>query len=120
MTKIPFYHADAFTDVPFRGNPAATCLLEKDLPETLMQQIALENNLPETAFLLQIAEGYNLRWFTPTTELKLCGHGTLAAAHILWEKGLLQPNQPARFFTQSGLLQVNKKEEWRGWSCSEG
>lgn len=112
MTKIPFFQVDAFTDVPFKGNPAATCLLEKELPETLMQQIALENNLPETAFLLEKEHGYNLRWFTPTSELRLCGHGTLAAAHVLWEKGMLEMGKTARFFTQSGTLQVNKHEEW--------
>lgn len=110
--KIPFFQVDAFTDVPFKGNPAATLLLQKELPETLMQQIALENGVPETAFLVETQQGYNLRWFTPGSELKLCGHGTLAAAHILWEKGMLEPTETARFFTQSGTLQVNKREEW--------
>ncbi|MBE7174214.1 MAG: PhzF family phenazine biosynthesis protein [Williamsia sp.] len=112
-TKIPFYQVDAFTAVPFQGNPAATCLLQQALPEKMMQQIALENNLPETAFLLPAGDGsYHLRWFTPTTEIKLCGHGTLATAHILWEKGLLGGKETARFHTLSGLLTVQKKEDW--------
>ena len=112
MTQIPFYQVDAFTDVPFKGNPAAICLLEKRLSDATMQQIAQENNLAETAYVLEQGDGYSLRWFTPTTEIKLCGHGTLATAHILWQKGKLDPARTARFFTRSGLLEVDKKESW--------
>lgn len=112
MTKIPFYQVDAFTDVPFRGNPAGVCVLERELPENLMQQLAMENRAPATAFLLPTGSDYHLRWFTPTAELKLCGHGTLAAAHVLWEKAGLDKSKPVRFHTQSGLLTVHKKEDW--------
>ena len=77
-----------------------------------MQQIAMENNLAETAYVLETNDGYNLRWFTPSTEIRLCGHGTLATAHILWEKGLLDNQKTARFFTKSGLLTVIKKGDF--------
>jgi PhzF family phenazine biosynthesis protein len=86
-------------------------MLEQEIPAPLMQQIAMENNLAETAYLLPQTDGYSLRWFTPSTEIRLCGHGTLATAHILWEKGLLEPQHTARFFTKSGLLTVEKKED---------
>lgn len=112
MTKITFFQVDAFTDIAFKGNPAAVCLMEEALPATLLQQIAMENNLAETAFLLKAADGYNLRWFTPTVEIKLCGHATLASAHVLWEKGILSSNDTARFFTMSGLLTVTKNGDW--------
>ena len=87
--RIPFFQVDAFTAVPFGGNPAAVCLLPQELPEALMQAIAAENNVSETAFLLpQGSQGevphYGLRWFTPTTEVDLCGHATLAGAHVLF------------------------------------
>ncbi len=111
MTRIPFYQVDAFTDIAFSGNPAGLCILEKELSEPVMQNIALETNLPETAFLLEQTGGYSLRWFTPTTELKLCGHGTLATAHILWEQSLLDGTATARFFTKSGLLTVEKRDD---------
>ncbi len=112
MTKITFLQVDAFSDVPFKGNPAAVCLMEEDLPATLLQQIAMENNLAETAFLLKVEDGFNLRWFTPTVEIKLCGHATVASAHVLWEKGMLPVTDTAKFFTKSGLLTVTKKGEW--------
>ncbi|MEO5996304.1 MAG: PhzF family phenazine biosynthesis protein [Chitinophagaceae bacterium] len=112
MKHISFYQVDAFTDTPFKGNPAAICLLEVVIPDDLMQKIAFENNLAETAFVLQTEDGFTLRWFTPTVEIKLCGHATLASAHILWEKGILPESTSARFFTESGLLTVTKKSEW--------
>jgi PhzF family phenazine biosynthesis protein len=112
MAQITFFQVDAFTDMPFKGNPAAICLLNEELPEAVMQQIAFENNLAETAFILQTEDGFSLRWFTPTVEVKLCGHATLASAHILWEKGILPENATARFFTKSGLLTVTKKDDW--------
>ena len=112
MAHISFFQVDAFTDTPFKGNPAAICLLEAVMPEELMQKIAFENNLAETAFILQTEDGFSLRWFTPTVEVKLCGHATLASAHILWEKGVLPESSTARFFTKSGLLTVTKKNEW--------
>jgi PhzF family phenazine biosynthesis protein len=110
--EIPFFQVDAFTDAPFKGNPAAVCITEHALPETLMQQIAAENNLAETAFVSKDGEDFNLRWFTPVTEVPLCGHATLATAHILWQEGLVPPQQEIRFDTQSGLLIAARNEDW--------
>jgi PhzF family phenazine biosynthesis protein len=80
---------DAFTDVPFAGNPAAVCLLPSPRDERWMQNVAREMNLSETAFLVRQADGFDLRWFTPAVEIALCGHATLASAHVLWETGWL-------------------------------
>src|SRR3954470_8851259 len=82
--NIPIYQADAFTDQLFGGNPAAICPLTAWLPDEVMQQIAKENNLAETAFFVKTTNGYTLRWFTPEYEIDLCGHATLASAHILF------------------------------------
>jgi PhzF family phenazine biosynthesis protein len=98
------YQVDAFTNKPFSGNPAAVCLLEKPADENWMQQVALEMNLSETSFLYQEKDGYNLRWFTPTVEVNLCGHATLATAHILWEQKIIPTSQTAVFYTKSGKL----------------
>ena len=106
------YHVDAFTDKPFLGNPAAVCILTEPVEEHWMQKVAQEMNLSETAFLLKERDGYNLRWFTPTVEVVLCGHATLASAHILWEEGYLAKDQEARFFTKSGLLTAKKDGRW--------
>jgi len=95
---------DAFTRQPFSGNPAAVCILDQAVDEEWMQNVALEMNLSETAFLLQEGDAYGLRWFTPAAEVELCGHATLASAHVLWEDGLLAPEQQARFLTLSGML----------------
>jgi PhzF family phenazine biosynthesis protein len=100
---------DAFTDRPFVGNPAAVCLLKEPPADTWMQQVAAEMNLSETAFLLPLTEGYRLRWFTPAVEVELCGHATLASAHVLWQTGRLRSGEPARFQTQSGLLTVARR-----------
>lgn len=108
MQAIPFYQVDAFTTVPFKGNPAAVCLLEVPLPDATMQAIAMENNLSETAFLLKENNGYRLRWFTPTSEVKLCGHATLASAHVLWEQGLAPVSAPLHFYTLSGELLASR------------
>lgn len=81
--RIPLFHVDAFTDQPFRGNPAAVCLLDSWLDEGLLRKVAAENNLSATAFLVPWNTGYQLRWFTPRCEVKLCGHATLASAHLL-------------------------------------
>ena len=80
---MDYYVVDAFTDTLFCGNPAGVCVLDRDLPDDLMQRIAAENNLPETAFVRRDGAGYALRWFTPTFEIDLCGHATLAAAHVI-------------------------------------
>jgi PhzF family phenazine biosynthesis protein len=103
---------DAFTDKPFRGNPAAVCVLPTAGEERWMSQVALEMNLSETAFLYPQQDGFNLRWFTPSVEIALCGHATLASAHVLWEEGHLSAGQEARFYTRSGLLTAQRRGEW--------
>jgi len=108
---VEIYQVDAFTDRPFKGNPAAVCILVKEMDETWMQNVASEMNLSETAFLHRQEDGFNLRWFTPAVEVELCGHATLASAHILWETGLLKEKEQARFHTLSGLLTAVKKGE---------
>ncbi len=110
--SLTIYQVDAFTDKPFAGNPAAVCLLPQPGNAQWMQQVAMEMNLSETAFLYKLDDGYSLRWFTPAVEVDLCGHATLASAHILWETGHLQANQQARFFTRSGLLTAERKGDW--------
>lgn len=109
---IKIFQVDAFTGEPFKGNPAAVCLLEKPAEEQWMQNIAREMNLSETAFLVPNTGAYDLRWFTPTTEVDLCGHATLASAHALWQDGVLPRDQPARFKTRSGLLTARLAGEW--------
>jgi PhzF family phenazine biosynthesis protein len=106
------FQVDAFTDTAFKGNPAAVCVLPQERDEHWMQDLASEMNLSETAFLVQQDDGYNLRWFTPAVEVDLCGHATLASAHILWETGLLAEGQEARFFTRSGLLTAERRGDW--------
>ena len=103
---------DAFTDTPFAGNPAVVCLLPAPRDEGWMQKVAREMNLSETAFLVPQADGYALRWFTPAVEVALCGHATLASAHVLWEDGHLPPGRQARFHTESGLLTGDRAGEW--------
>ncbi len=104
------FQVDAFTDTPFRGNPAAVCLLTESRDEGWMQSIAGEMNLSETAFLYRNDDGFSLRWFTPSVEVDLCGHATLASAHVLWESGRLNPDSQALFYTRSGILTAEKKE----------
>lgn len=106
------FQVDAFTDKAFAGNPAGVCRLPEVADEGWMQDVANEMNLSETAFLVEQADGYQLRWFTPTVEVELCGHATLASAHILWEQGFLPADRPARFYTQSGLLGAVRKDSW--------
>jgi PhzF family phenazine biosynthesis protein len=103
---------DAFTATPFAGNPAAVCVLVEPRDERWMQNVAREMNLSETAFLSRQADGFDLRWFTPAVEVDLCGHATLASAHVLWETGQLQHREQARFHTRSGLLLAERKGEW--------
>jgi PhzF family phenazine biosynthesis protein len=108
--KIPIFQVDAFTDKIFEGNPAAVCPLDEWIELNLMQKIASENNLSETAFFVKGKEGYDLRWFTPKMEQELCGHATLAAAHVLYEH-LGFEGEYIRFFTRSGRLSVKKEED---------
>ncbi len=103
---------DAFTATPFTGNPAAVCVLPAARDAAWMQQVAREMNLSETAFLCQRPDGFDLRWFTPATEVPLCGHATLASAHVLWEEGHLAAKTTAQFHTRSGLLTATQRDGW--------
>jgi PhzF family phenazine biosynthesis protein len=103
---------DAFTDRPFSGNPAAVCILLEARNEQWMQNIAREMNLSETAFLVKQQDGYDLRWFTPAVEVALCGHATLASAHVLWEDGHLKADEAAKFHTKSGILLAKRSGDW--------
>lgn len=111
-TPLPCYQVDAFTRTRFAGNPAAVCPLERWLPDPVLQAIAAENNQPETAFLVPRGEPgeFDLRWFTPTVEVDLCGHATLAAAFVLFSE-LHHPGEQLRFHTQSGPLTVHRTGE---------
>ena len=109
MTQT-FTQVDAFTDRPFGGNPAAVCILAASRDAEWMQQVAREMNLAETAFLVARPDGYDLRWFTPGVEVDLCGHATLASAHVLWEEERLGAGETARFHTRSGLLTASRRE----------
>lgn len=113
----PIYTVDAFTDRPFAGNPAAVCALDRERDAAWMQTLAAEMNLSETAFLVPQGEAWGLRWFTPKAEVALCGHATLAAAHVLWESGRLAPDAPALFDTLSGRLTARRAGggEAAGW-----
>ncbi len=110
---IPLLQIDAFADGPFTGNPAAVCLLDGPAEADWMQRVAMEMNLSETAFLHPADHGYHLRWFTPTAEVPLCGHATLASAHALVETGRLGADEAAHFQTASGLLTVTRTEDGR-------
>jgi PhzF family phenazine biosynthesis protein len=104
---------DVFTNSPFKGNPAAVCILKEPRDDGWRQDVAREMNLSETAFLEKRADGgYTLRWFTPAVEVDLCGHATLASAHILWESGELAAWQKALFHTRSGILSAVKQGDW--------
>jgi predicted PhzF superfamily epimerase YddE/YHI9 len=104
---------DAFTDSPFAGNPAAVCLLPAPRERTWMMAVAREMNLSETAFLVPRADGaFDLRWFTPEVEVDLCGHATLASAHVLWESAALDRSEQACFHTRSGLLTAALRGDW--------
>ncbi|MBZ5637748.1 MAG: PhzF family phenazine biosynthesis protein [Acidobacteriia bacterium] len=107
--SVRITQVDAFTDRPFAGNPAAVCLLPEPRPDAFMRDVAREMNLSETAFLVQRGGDFDLRWFTPTVEVDLCGHATLASAHVLWEEGRLPSDAAARFHTRSGLLTAEKR-----------
>lgn len=107
--RIPIYQVDAFTDTQFHGNPAAVCPLDTWLDDDLMQKIAAENNLSETAFFVRQADGYGLRWFTPNNEVDLCGHATLASAYVIFT--YLDPGHATiRFHTLSGVLEVTRED----------
>lgn len=109
VVSIPIYVVDAFASKPFAGNPAGVCLLDSPAEASWMQAVASEMKHAETAFLWPISTGYSLRWFTPTVEVALCGHATLASAHVLWTSGRLPENHEAIFQTvHSGMLVCRK------------
>ncbi len=108
---MQLYQVDSFTQAPFKGNPAGVCLLDRSMPDSWMQNVAKEMNLSETAFLLKDENGWQLRWFTPAVEVDLCGHATLATAHVLYESAMLAKKQSAIFFTRSGWLHAAWRPE---------
>jgi PhzF family phenazine biosynthesis protein len=112
---VTITQVDAFSATPFGGNPAAVCILSAARDESWLAAVAREMNLSETAFLIPAAAdpgAFQLRWFTPTIEVALCGHATLASAHVLWEEGRLAPHATARFHTRSGLLTCVRIGHW--------
>ena len=110
MQDIEIFQVDAFTDKVFHGNPAAVCLLEEWLNDELMQAIAAENNLSETAFIVEDAKGFHIRWFAPNGEISLCGHATLAAGFVLFELKKVFSNR-IDFSSMSGMISVTRKED---------
>ena len=107
---MKYYIVDAFSNELFKGNPAGVCILEKEISDDIMQSIAAENNFSETAFVLPHENSYKLRWFTPTFEIDLCGHATLASAFVILN--YIEPDlKKVRFETMSGILEVAKKED---------
>ncbi len=109
MTSLPFFQVDAFAEKPLTGNPAAVMPLERWLDDALMQAVAAENNLSETAFTVpseQDGADFDLRWFTPTSEVDLCGHATLAAGYVLIH------SEPLRFATRAGILTVSRRGDF--------
>jgi len=110
--SVHIVQVDAFTNRPFAGNPAAVCVLPEPRPDAWMRDVAREMNLSETAFLHPEDGDYRLRWLTPSVEVDLCGHATVASAHVLWEDGHLPAGTQARFQTRSGLLLADRRGEW--------
>ncbi|MFN4280692.1 PhzF family phenazine biosynthesis protein [Thermosynechococcus sp.] len=107
---LPLYQVDAFSHEPFQGNPAAVCLLERFFDDETLGAIAREKNLSETAFVVPMAKGFQLRWFTPVAEVDLCGHATLATAHVLWQhQGVVGDLE---FHTRSGCLRARRLGDW--------
>ena len=112
-SEITLVQVDAFTREMFQGNPAAVCLLHRPVDEAWMQNVAAEMNLSETSFLLERSSGvYGLRWFTPKVEVDLCGHATLASAHVLWEDGIVPRDSSLDFETRSGVLRATRHADW--------
>lgn len=111
MTEIPFYLVAAFSDQPFAGNPAVVCLLKEWLPDELLLNMARQHNQSETAFVLSEGEGFALRWFTTRNEVNLCGHATLASAHVIFHH-LDYPDAVIHFATASGRLSVRREGDW--------
>lgn len=110
--KVNITTIDAFTDKPFSGNPAAVCILDLPGDDHWMQAVASEMNLAETCFLYPFQDGYNLRWFSPEMEVPLCGHATLASAHLLYENGIISKSKEIKFYTLSGVLTAKNEGGW--------
>lgn len=106
---LPYFLVDAFTDRPFAGNPAVVCLLPAWRDDAWLQNVGREMNQSETAFLVRNGSGFDLRWFTPKIEVDLCGHATLASAHVVWEQDLARPDEEIRFSTRSGILKASRR-----------
>ena len=109
--ELPLYQVDAFADRPFTGNPAAVCPLREWLPDAILQAIAGENNLSETAFYIHAEEGFQIRWFTPTAEVELCGHATLATAHVIFNH-TGYGRDSIRFTSRGGELTVSRDNDY--------
>ena len=107
---MKIYHVDAFSDVLFKGNPAGVCIADGALSDQDMQNIAMEMNLSETAFVREEGGAFHLRWFSPIVEVELCGHATLATAHVLWERGITPAGRAIEFQTRSGVLTAYQKD----------
>ncbi len=111
LMPIKIFQVDAFVAGPFSGNPAAVCILDREVDVEWMQNLAMEMKLSETAYVYGLENGYSLRWFTPAIEVHICGHATLASAHVLWEEGYLEESLDAEFSTRSGVLTASNKED---------
>ncbi len=111
MQKI-IYQVDAFTKIPFKGNPAGVCILAEEPDNGWMQNIAMEMNLSETAFVFHANGKRNIRFFTPEAEINLCGHATLSASHILYESGIIHPKEKIELFSKAGMLIIRKNGDW--------
>lgn len=109
---VTLYQVDAFTAEPFAGNPAGVCLLEKETPDTWMQNIAMEMNLSETAFITPGKGFWNIRYFTPAAEIPLCGHATLGSAHLMFETGIVAKESEIVFLSKAGRLIVKFSDNW--------
>jgi PhzF family phenazine biosynthesis protein len=105
------FHVNAFSDQAFNGNPAAVCLLDSIKPDSWLQNVAAQMNLSETAFVTTIDNGYSLRWFTPLKEVDMCGHATLASAHVLWQQGIIDKKETIFFQTLSGMLSATLQDD---------
>ena len=112
MKEQLIYQVDAFTTEAFKGNPAAVCILDKEPPAEWMQNIAMEMNLSETAFVFRGSDNLFIRFYTPTTEMNICGHATLSSAHILYETGYIARGEEIKFSSKAGILEARKNGEW--------
>ncbi len=111
-TKKTIYQVDAFTAEPFKGNPAGVCILQKEVSKKWMQNIAAEMNLPETAFFIKAGDKYKIRYFSPESEVPLCGHATLSSAHIIYQEGIISKDKTITFASGVGDLYVRKSGNW--------